>query len=173
MKFCPKCGESQQVPVQSPTSREPMTGVNESNVLSAISVGAILIILAVTYIRSPIDISIISDYFQRMADQGMFIKPPAILFDFVIFFLSAIGVWTIALSGLRVIILKKIRTGITDLLGGLFSFFIAFLISNYARDILTWRITLAYIVITMGFLVILSVITRALLSKKSGEAYTV
>ena len=166
VKFCPKCGESLQVPVQPPTSREPLTGVKESNVLSAISVGAVLIILAVTYLRYPIDVSIISDYFERMANQGMFIKPPAVLSDLVIFFLSALGVWIIALSGLRVIIQKTVSTAITDLLGGLFCFVIAFLISNYARDVLTERTTLAYIVITLGFLVILNVIIRFAFSKK-------
>jgi hypothetical protein len=166
MKFCPKCGASQKVPVQPPTSREPIKGVKESNVLNAISVGAILIILAVTYLRYPIDASIISDYFESMVSQGMFIKPPAILFDLGIFFLSALGVWTIALSGLRVIIQKTVRSAITDLLGGLFCFFTAFLISNYANDVLTERITLAFIVITLGFLVILNVIIRFAFSKK-------
>lgn len=165
-KFCPKCGMSIQAPIQPLTSREPTTGLKESNVLTAISVGAILIILAVTYLRYPIDVSIISDYFERMANQGMFIKPPAILTDIVIFFLSALGVWTIALSGLRVIIQKTVSTAITDLLGGLFCFIVAFLISNYASDILTGRTTLAYIVITTGFLVILNVIIRFAYSKK-------
>lgn len=166
MKFCPKCGASMQVPVQLPTSREAPTGLKESNVLSAISVGAVLIILAVTYLRYPIDVSIISDYFERMANQGMFIKPPAIILDLVSFFLSALGVWTIALSGFRVIIQKTVSTALTDLLGGLFCFVTAFLISNYARDVLPGRTTLAYIVITTGFLVILNVIIRFAFSKK-------
>jgi hypothetical protein len=145
---------------------EHKTGIKETNVLNAISVGAVLIIIAVTYLRHPIDFSIIADYFERMGNQGMFIKPPAILFAPVIFFLSALGVWTIAFSGLRVIIQKTVRTAITDLLGGLFLFFIAFLISNYSRDILTGRITLAYIIITSGFLVILNVVIRFAFSKK-------
>ena len=166
MEFCPKCGVSLQVPVQPPTLREPLKDIKESNILNAISVGAILIILAVTYLRYPIDASILSDYFESMVSQGMFIKPPGILFDLVIFFLSALGVWTIALSGLRVIIQKTVRASITDLLGGLFFFVIAFLISNYARDVLTERMTLAYIVITLGFLVILNVIIRFAFSKK-------
>jgi len=166
MTFCPKCGASLHGPVQPPPAREPPTGGNEANVLGAISVGAILIILAVTYLRYPIDIAIITDYFERMARQGLFIKPPAVLLDLVIFFLSALGVWTIALSGLRVVIQKAVRTAITDLLGGLFCFVLAFLVSNYARDVLTGQSTLAYSVITLGCLVILNVIIRFAFSEK-------
>jgi hypothetical protein len=167
MKFCSKCGASLQVPVQPPTLREPMKDVKKANVLNALSVGAILIILAVTYLRYPIDASIISHYFESMSSQGMFIKPPSILFDLVIFFLSALGVWTITFSGLRVIIQKTVKTSLTDLFGGLFCLFTAFLISNYANDVLTERMTLAYIVITLGFLVILNTIIRFAFSKKS------
>lgn len=167
MKFCSKCGASLQVPVQPSTLREPMKDVKKSNVLNAISVGAILIILAVTYLRYPIDASIISDYFESMGSQGIFIKPPSILFDLVIFFLSALGVWTITFSGLRVIIQKTVKASLTDFFGGLFCLFIAFLISNYANDVLTERMTLAYIVITLGFLVILNTIIRFAFSKKS------
>ena len=166
MEFCSKCGVSLQVLVQQPILRKPLKDIKDSNVLNAISVGAILIILAVTYLRYPIDASIISNYFESIVSQGMFIKPPVILFDLVIFFLSALGVWSITLSGLRVIIQKKVRASITDLLGGLFFFVIAFLISNYASDVLTERITLAYIVITLGFFVIINVIIRFAFSKK-------
>jgi hypothetical protein len=58
-----------------------------------------------------------------------------------------------------------VRTAITDLLGGLFFFVIAFIISNYSRDILTGRVTLGYIIITLGFLVILNVLIHFAYSK--------
>ncbi len=164
MTFCPKCGTSLAPPTQLPPVREPPTGGTTAPLLGALSMGVILIILAVTYLRYPIDIAIITAYFERMARQGMFLKPPVILLEIVIFFLSALGVWTIVLSGLRVIVQKAVRTAITDLLGGLFCFLLAFLVSNYARDILTGRITLAYIVITFGCLVILNVVIRFVLS---------
>ncbi len=140
------------------------TGGTEAPLLGAISVGAILIIFAVTYLRYPIDMAIITEYFERMARQGMFLKPPMVLLDIVIFFVSALGVWTIVLSGLRVLVQKAMRTAITDLLGGLFCFLLAFLVSNYARDVLTGRIALAYIIITFGLLVILNVVIRFVLS---------
>jgi len=163
-KFCPTCGTSLGPPTQPPIVTEPSTGGTEAPLLGAISVGAILIILAVTYLRYPIDMAIITEYFERMARHGMFLKPPMVLLDIVIFFVSALGVWTIVLSGLRVIVQKAVRTAITDLLGGLFCFLLAFLVSNYARDVLTGRVTLAYIVITFGLLVILNVVIRFVLS---------
>ncbi len=162
--FCPKCGTSLAPPPQPPPVREPPTGGTEAPLLGAISVGAILIIFAVTYLRYPIDMAIITEYFERMARQGMFLKPPMVLLDIVIFFVSALGVWTIVLSGLRVLVQKAMRTAITDLLGGLFCFLLAFLVSNYARDVLTGRIALAYIIITFGLLVILNVVIRFVLS---------
>jgi len=158
MRFCRKCGATLGVTVQPSAGRIRERGPKGPDTLGAISFGAILIILAVTYMQYPIDLSIITGYFGSMTSQGAFVKPPSILFDLAIFFLYAAGVWGIILSGLRIILQRSVRMALGDLMGGLFSFFCAFLLTNYAADAFTGRMTLAYFVIAIGFLVILNAI---------------
>ena len=136
------------------------------DILGFVSAGVILIIIALTYIRYPIAPSTIIDYFQNMADQGTFIKPPLILFDPAIFFLYAVGVWGIVLSGLRIIFQRSVRKALGDLIGGFFSFFCAFLVTNYAADAFTGRTTLAYFVIAIGFLIVVNSIVYFVFPEK-------
>lgn len=153
MKFCPKCGVALRITPQPPALKEEKAS-KRPDILGAISAGVILIILAVTYIRYPINLTIIIDYFKSIANQGAFLKPPLILFDPTIFFLYAAGVWGIVLSGLRIVFQRSVRKSLGDLVGGFFSFFLAFLLTNYASDAFTGRTTLAYFVIAIGFLIV-------------------
>jgi len=158
MKFCPKCGTA--------LGGMHKGGIERPDTLGAISAGMILIIIAVTFIRYPIEPSIIVNYFENMADRGTFIKPPLILFDPIIFFFSAVGLWAIVLSGLRIILQRSERKAIGDLIGGVYSFFCAFLLTNYAADVFTWQRTLAYFIIAAGALVIINAITRFAFPKR-------
>ncbi|MDH5770329.1 MAG: hypothetical protein OEZ25_03470 [Candidatus Bathyarchaeota archaeon] len=126
--------------------------------LGAISAGVILIILAVAYLiyEPTINFSIIVDYFERMGNLKTFIKPPLFLFDPVVFFFNAVGAWSLILSGLRVVFQRSVRKAIRDITGAFFSFFIAFLLTNYAADIFGWQTTLAYFIIGIGVLVIVN-----------------
>lgn len=126
--------------------------------LDVISAGVILIILAVIYLMyaSTINFSEIVDYFERMGNLKTFIKPPTFLFDPAVFFFNAVGVWTLILSGLRIVFQRSVGKAIGDVTGAFFSFFIAFLLTNYASDIFTGQTTLAYFIIGIGILVIVN-----------------
>ena len=50
--------------------------------------------------------------------------------------------------------------------GGFFSFFLAFLLTRYAADVLTGRTTLAYFIVAVGVLVIINVIIHFFLPEK-------
>jgi len=159
-KFCPKCGTALGVDVQPPIGRIREKGPKGPDILGAISAGVVLIIIALTYIVyiEKIDPTIIIEYFEGMAEQGTLRKPPLILFDPAIFFLYAVGVWGIVLSALRIILQRSARKALGDLIGGFFSFFLAFLLTNYAADLFTGRTTLAYFIIAIGLLVIVNTI---------------
>jgi len=155
MKFCPKCGASLGVTVQPFRDRMRERG---SDILGAVSAGVILILIALTYMRYPIDPSTIVDYFESMTVQRTFIKPPLIFFDAAIFFFYAVGTWGIVLSGLRLVFQRSVRRALGDLVGGFFSFFFALLLSRYAGGVFTWRTTLAYFIVAIGLLVIVNAI---------------
>jgi len=153
MKFCPKCGAAIGAV---PQPIKPRIRERGPDIIGLVSAGAILIIIGLAYVRNPIDPSVITDYFQRMGTQRTFIKPPSVLFDAAIFLFYAVGVWSIVLSGLRIIFQRSVRNALGDLIGGFFSFFVAFLLTSYAEGVFTGRVTLAYFVIAIGVLVILN-----------------
>lgn len=150
-KFCPKCGAELGARTR-PVARMR----RQTDILGAVSAGAILIILAVTYLTYPIDWSVIQSYLENMGRMGRYIRPPAILFDPAILFFSLIAIWSIALSGLRVLLERNLRRAISDLGGGLFSFLIAFLLTSYRDDMITERSVLALLIIGIGAIVILN-----------------
>lgn len=160
MRFCSRCGGALDVATQVPAATIRKRGSRGPDVLGAISAGVILIILALTYIRYPVDPSMIVAYFQKMAAHRTFIKPPLILFDLTVFFLYAVGLWGIVLSGLRIIIERSIRKTLGDLIGSFFSFFCAFLLTSYAVDVFAGLTTLAYFVVAIGLLVIVNAIVN-------------
>jgi len=126
--------------------------------LDTISAGVILIILAVTYlIYSPnISSSEIIDYFRMMGDLKTFMKPPLILFDPAILFFNAVGVWSLILSGLNIVFQRSVGKALEAITGASLSFFIAFLLTNYAADVFTWQTTLGYLIVGIGVLVIVN-----------------
>jgi len=152
-KFCPNCGADLSAAAQTSTFRISERRPREPYLLRFVSTGAVLIIIALTYILYPIDFAVIISYFESMANQEAFIKPPLILFDPAIFFFSAVGVWSIIFSGLRVLFQRILRKALGDLIGGFFCFFCAFLLINYAADVFTGRTTLAYFITAIGLLV--------------------
>lgn len=160
MKFCPKCGASTRVTPHPATERKGVNGDKESNILNLLTLGVILIVLAITYLQFPINSSIIINYFKNMANQGIVLKPPLSLLQPLIFFLHAMGIWTLVLAGLHLVLLRRMKKAIENLTGGLFTFVLAFLVNSYSTDVISGRITLAYLAIAVGSLVVVNVLLR-------------
>ena len=163
MSFCPQCGGVLDATTQPDTSGTRVTVPVRANVprgpdlLDLISVGVVLILMGLTYYRYTIDLSMISNYIQSMADKKAFIKPPMALLDPMIFFFYAVGIWGLVLSGLRIVLERKMRKAFGDLFGCFFSFFCAFLLNNYAADSFTEQIVGAYFVVAIGLLIVANV----------------
>lgn len=164
MSFCPQCGGALGATTQPDTSKMRIavpfrvTVPRETDLLGLMSVGVVLILVALTYFRYTIDPSVIGNYVQNMANKGVFIKPPLALLDPMIFFFYAVSVWGIVLSGLRIVLERSVKKALGDLSGCFFSFFCAFLLTNYAANVFTEQITGAYFVIAIGLLVVANVI---------------
>jgi len=124
--------------------------------LSAISAGVILIILATTYLMHPIPLSVVIDYFRDMEIHRTLLRPPAELLTLVVFFFNALGVWQLVLSGLRIVFQHSVRRALEDVTGAFFSFFTAFLLTNYADKFFTWQTALGYFIMGIGVLVIIN-----------------
>jgi len=121
-------------------------------------VGAVVILIGLTWYRYAIDPSMISNYIQKMVDKNVFIKPPSALLDPLIFFFYAVGVWGIVLSGLRLVLEKSVRKALGDLFGCLFAFFCAFLLTNYATNVFTEQMTGSYFIVAIGLLIVANAI---------------
>jgi len=172
ISFCPQCGTALGATIQSNTSRMLVTVPVRANIprrpdlLGLISAGAVLILVGLTWYRYAIDHSMISNYIQKMADKNVFIKPPLALLDPIIFFFYAVGVWGIVLSGLRLVLEKNLRKAFGDLFGCFFSFFCAFLLTNYAANVFTEQIVGAYFMVAIGLLIAANAIVSLVFREK-------
>lgn len=170
--YCAKCGarleKREHVAVEPSREARPESGCfglpprpeqrERADFLGLMSGGVILIVLALTYLRYPLTFSIIVDYLENLASRQGYIKPPLVLFGPVIFFLYAVGVWGLILSALRVVLQGRVRGAVGDLIGGLFAFFCAYLLTSYANDAITGRGLLAYFIMAIGLIVIINAV---------------
>ena len=131
----------------------------ETDFLGVLTVGVILIILAMTYLRYPGVISAFDSYMRSLGGARGFVKPPRILIEPWVFFFEAIALWTFILAVLRIVLQRSLRRAVGDAVGALFSLFVAFLLTNYADAAYSGRIVLAYFVIGVGLIVVVNALT--------------
>jgi hypothetical protein len=131
----------------------PEASRNES-LLGAISAGAVLIMIALTFLRFPTVFTVMGDYFRSMGELGIFFRPPQIMLEAAYFFFAAIGLWTLAMAVLRLLVQRSARRALNEAAGGLFSFYVAFVISLYAALRVGGIGAVALIIVGLGALVI-------------------
>lgn len=155
MLFCPNCGSAipKQVPASSPSPIHSRRK-RRTDILGGLSAGVVLIILAISYLRYPVDPETVTSYIQRLATQNVFLKPPIIVLNFGIFFFYASGAWRLVLSTLRLVVQHNIRQTLTDLLGALFSVYCGFLLTNYLENVVTSQGAFAYFIVGIGVLIV-------------------
>jgi len=158
--YCPNCGAYLDLTKQKETDETGIKAPKKTDVLGLMSLGVLLIILSLSYMRYRVAPSIIIGYLQNIAEQGMFIKPPIVVLEIVIFFFNATGIWSIILSGLRVVFLRSVGKALSDLSGGFFLLFSAFLLGNYSRAIFSGQITVGYFLAGLGVLIIVNSVVK-------------
>lgn len=155
MQFCPNCGTAlpKQELTSLPLSPSPRRK-RRSDILGGLSVGIVLILLAISYIRYPVAPEAVIAYIQRLANQRLFLKPPVIILNFSIFFFYTSGAWGLVLSALRLILTSNIRHTLTDLLSAFFSIYCGYLLTNYLEDVVRSQGAFAYFIVGIGVLII-------------------
>jgi len=168
--FCTNCGarlqgsaDSQRAEASSSERSPEWSGSKPSlrhhegeGFLGAVSAGVILIILAMTYLRYPNVFSAFVGYIRAWEFAHGFVKPPPVLVEPGIFFLEAVAVWSLVLAVLRIIVQRSARKAVGELAGALFCLFVAFLLIEYISDVYAGRTVLAYLVIGVGFVVVVN-----------------
>ncbi|MGA1974959.1 MAG: zinc ribbon domain-containing protein [Conexivisphaerales archaeon] len=136
------------------TGRAPPEVNRNEALLGAISAGAVLIIFAGTVLSYPNSLTALIDYIRRMAELGGFIRPPRLLLDAASFFFVAIGLWALGLAVLRLVLQRSMRKSLGDIVGALFSFYLAYVIASYAAVRIGGVAASAFVVIGLGMVII-------------------
>ena len=169
-RFCANCGASLGESAQPAAGRTnivlPVRPTGRQDLLGLVSAGVVLILIGITYSRYTVDLTMIRDYIQSMANSGVFIKPPQVLFDPMIFFLYAAGAWGILLTILRLAVERNVGKAVQDLFGCFFAFFLAFLLTNYAARVFTERMLTGYFIVAIGLLVVANTAVSVLSSRR-------
>ena len=134
--------------------RMPPEAYRGEPLIGAISAGAVLIIIALAFLRYPNVFNVINDYFQSMGALGAFIRPPRVILEAASFFFASVGLWTFVVVVLRLLIQRSPRRALNDFVGGLFSIYVAFVVAGYAALRFGGIGALALVVVGLGVLVI-------------------
>jgi len=125
----------------------------------AVSLGAVLIIVAITWMYHTWLPSEILAYFRSFETFGHPVEPPPILFKPAIFFAYALGVWLLVLATIRAV--AHVSGVSSDAAGGIFWIFCGYLLGLYAQGgISAWTI-IPVLIIFVGILVTISSLVKA------------
>ena len=127
----------------------------------AVSIGAFLIIIAVTWMYHPWLPSEILAYFKSFGTFGYPVAPPLILFKPTIFFAYVLGIWLLVLAGIRAI--AHVGGVSSDAAGGVFWIFCSYFLGLYAQGGISAWMIIPVLVILLGILITISSLVKALL----------
>jgi len=129
----------------------------------AVSFGAFLIIVAVTWMYHPWLPSEILAYFRSFEAFGHPVAPPPVLFKPAIFFAYVLGIWLLVLAAIRA--LARVGGVSSDATGGAFWIFCGYLLGLYVQGgISEWTI-IPVIIIFVGILITISSLVKAVLKR--------
>ena len=146
-RFCTRCGTS--------VRRSPA-----GDLLGVLSLGVVLILFAVTYLRYPGTPAALLEYVETMVALERYVKPPRVLLDAASFLFYAVGLWGLVLTGLRLVVQRSGGRAMSDLTGAVFALVVAYLANGYAVDRYTGRTVVAYVIIAAGVLVLVNAVNQ-------------
>ncbi len=83
--------------------REPPEVAREEALFGAVSAGAILVIIAASFLRYPDSPTLMGDYFRSMGALNVYFRPPTELLDLGSFFFAAVGLWSFVMAVMRLL----------------------------------------------------------------------
>jgi len=129
----------------------------------AVSFGAFLIIVAVTWMYHPRLPSEILAYFRSFETFGHPVAPPPILFKPAIFFAYVLGIWLLVLAAIRAV--AHVRGASSDATGGVFFVFCGYLLGLYAQGRIATGTIIPVLIILVGILITVSSLVKAALQR--------
>jgi len=130
---------------------------------SAVSFGAFLIIVAVTWMYHPWLPSEILAYFRSFETFGHPVAPPLILFKPAVFFAYVLGIWLLALAAIRTA--AHVRGVSSDAAGGVIWIFCGYLLGLYTQGGISAWMIIPLLVILAGILITISSLVKAILKR--------
>ncbi len=116
-------------------------------VWGAVSAVGFLIIFGLTIARYPDVFTLVVRYFESWQAYNHPVLPPHALGQVMVFFFTACGIWGLASAGARLAFTGRLRRPLRDVVGALFSFYIAFVLSQfYDKTISGVELVLAFFV---------------------------
>ena len=127
-----------------------------------------LIIIGLMVFWYPDVFTLIVKYLESWGTYGHPVLPGHALGQVLIFLFTAGGVWGIATSGLRLVITSRIAKPLRDVVGGLFSLYVAFILTAFYGNTLNGAgLVLAFFVGLAGMIVMDAMISLFLPRRRS------
>jgi hypothetical protein len=149
-----KISQDAQRQIEGRFGRASPETLREEALFGAVSAGVVLLLLALTVLRYPSIFTVLGDYFTSMGDTGTLLRPPSLILHAGAFFFAAVGLWTLALAVMRFLVQRSSRRALGDVVGALFSFLVAFVLSGYAAGRYGGGTSIALIVVGLGAVII-------------------
>jgi len=127
----------------------------------AVSFGAFLIIVAVTWMYHPWLPSEMLAYFRSFETFGHPVAPPPILFKPAIFFAYVLGIWLLILAAIRAV--THVGGVSSDAMGGVFWIFCGYFLGLYAQGGISAWVIVPVIIIFVGILITISALVKVVL----------
>ena len=156
MPFCPECGKEVSDDAifcdycgSRIRKRSSFRRMEEHDYFGGVNAGVILIILAVFFIMHR---GVFSDFIAWISGWG--VSGPTMIPDSlippVIWFLSAVGGWSLIMAFIRIISGVNRRNAISDAFGAAFMLAASYLFQRYNSNLIPLKILLPSLVVTLG-----------------------
>lgn len=122
-----------------------------------------LIILGMTIVYYPDVFVLFFRYLGSWGSYGYPVLPPRALGEVIIFLFTASGAWGVVSAGLRLVFSNRLRETVRDVVGGLFSLYVAFIFTQfYAGTIHGTGLVLAFFLGLAAMVLVNAVAAHAL-----------
>ncbi len=131
-----------------------------------------LIIIGLMVFWYPDVFTLVVKYFESWQNYSYPVLPPHALGEVLIFLFSACGVWGIVGAGLRLAFTSRFARPLRDVVGGLFSLYVALILTEFYANVLKGSgLVLLFFVGLAGMVLLQGMITH-FLPRRKGQTQT-
>ena len=173
-KYCTSCGASVTAARETPPRREPRRARERDECFGAreegdrtglISFGFFIIIVGIVFTLNTGIFSDFGSWFEQMAAQKDFVRPPDDLISSAALFFGLIGASNFVMAGIRLAAGQAKRRALSDTLSGVALVLFAYLVNLYGTRSIEWQRVFAVEAVAVGLLIVLYTLVRYALLK--------